>query len=69
MLLVTLIFGTRLRGSRSWLDLGPVYFQPVEVVRLALAAALAAYADRRYREVRQWAGPCPCWCWRGFTSG
>lgn len=69
VLLVTLVFGTRLRGSRSWIDLGPVYFQPVEVVRLALAAALAAYADRRYREVRQWAGAVPLLVLAGFYFG
>ncbi len=69
VLIATLVFGTRLRGSRSWIDLGPVYFQPVEVVRLAMAAALAAYADRRYREVRQWTGAVPLLLMAGFYFG
>lgn len=69
VLVATLVFGTRLRGSRSWIDLGPVYFQPVEVVRLLLAAALAAYADRRYREIRQWTGALPLLALAGVYFG
>jgi rod shape determining protein RodA len=55
-LAATLVVGTRLRGSRSWIDLGTFYFQPVEVTRLALAVALAAYAAARERDLRYWTG-------------
>jgi rod shape determining protein RodA len=53
---LTLVAGTRLRGSRSWIDLGTVYFQPVEITRLGLAVAIAAYASARTRDLRQWRG-------------
>jgi len=52
LLVVTLVFGVSLRGSRSWIDLGPIYFQPIEVVRLGLATVLASLACRR--DVRFW---------------
>ncbi len=32
VLVLTLLVGTRLRGSRSWIDLGPLYFQPVSTL-------------------------------------
>jgi hypothetical protein len=58
-LIFTLLFGTRLRGSRSWIDLGSFYFQPVEITRLALAVALAAYANARSRDLLHWRGSVP----------
>ncbi|MGQ0645018.1 MAG: rod shape-determining protein RodA [Elusimicrobiota bacterium] len=54
LLVAVLIFGTRLRGSKSWFNLGVIFFQPVELTRLALAVAVAAYVDVFYRELRQW---------------
>lgn len=59
LLILTLLFGTRLRGSRSWIDLGSLYFQPVEITRLALAVALAAYANARSRNLLHWRGSIP----------
>jgi hypothetical protein len=59
LLIFTLLFGTRLRGSRSWIDLGSLYFQPVEITRLGLAVALAAYANARSRDLHQWRGSIP----------
>jgi len=56
LLVLTLLVGTRLRGSKSWIDLHWFYFQPVELARLALAVALAAHADANGRELRQWPG-------------
>lgn len=56
LLVAVLVVGVRLRGSRSWFDLQLFFFQPVEVTRLALAVALAAYADARHRELRDWQG-------------
>jgi len=53
-LVAVLIVGTRLRGFKSWFHLGFFYFQPVELTRLGLAAALAAYAEARARDMRNW---------------
>ncbi|MBI4397355.1 MAG: rod shape-determining protein RodA [Elusimicrobia bacterium] len=56
LLIGVLIFGARLRGSRSWFDLHFFYFQPVEITRLALTVAVAAYADAYPRGLREWQG-------------
>lgn len=55
-LVMVLLFGVRMRGSRSWFHFHWFYFQPVEVTRLALAVALAGYADVRFRDLREWSG-------------
>lgn len=59
LLLATLVFGTRLRGSKSWINFHWFYFQPVEVTRLLLAVGLAAIAEARSREIRHWPGLVP----------
>jgi rod shape determining protein RodA len=69
LLLLTLVVGVRLRGSRSWIDLGPVYFQPVELTRLALAVALATYVDSRSRDIRHWTGMAPPLLLAGLHAG
>lgn len=69
LLVLTLLFGTRLRGSKSWIDFHWFYFQPVEVTRLLLAVALAAYADARGRSVRQWPGIMPALLLAGAHFG
>lgn len=46
-LLVTLLGGETIRGSRSWLDLGWFNLQTSEFAKLALALALAAVVSRR----------------------
>jgi rod shape determining protein RodA len=56
LLIMVLVFGVKLRGSKSWFDLGFIYFQPVEVTRLGLAVSLAAYAEQRFRDMRDWTG-------------
>lgn len=56
LLVFTLVAGTRMRGSKSWINLHWFYFQPVELVRLILAIALAAYADAKWRDMKYWTG-------------
>ncbi|MGI9252309.1 MAG: FtsW/RodA/SpoVE family cell cycle protein, partial [Thermomicrobiales bacterium] len=47
LLLLTLVFGQEIRGARLWLRLGPVQFQPSELLRITLVAWLAGYLDER----------------------
>lgn len=56
LLIGVLVFGVRLRGSKSWFDFHWFYFQPVEVARLALAIGLSAYADAHFRRMGEWQG-------------
>ncbi|MCL4295861.1 MAG: FtsW/RodA/SpoVE family cell cycle protein [Anaerolineae bacterium] len=62
LLAATLVLGVNPSGygPRLWLQLGPIYFQPSEPLKLLLVIFLAAYlADRRrqLREVKAYIGP------------
>ena len=41
--------GSKLLGARRWLVLGPINFQPAEVIKLSLALYLAKVADQEKR--------------------
>jgi len=49
LLIGVLAFGSTIRGTTGWFAFGPVSFQPVEFMKVALAVALAAYFSRRAR--------------------
>ena len=42
LLLVVLIFGREVNGAKSWVRIGPVGFQPAEVMKLAFLAGACA---------------------------
>ncbi len=51
LLVLVLLYGSEINGSRSWLVLGPVHFQPSEVGKLAVLLTLAnslANLNRRH---------------------
>ncbi len=45
LLLLVLVAGTNINGSRSWFRMGPLSIQPAEFAKLATALALAKYLD------------------------
>lgn len=47
LLVAVLVVGERVGGSRRWLDLGPVNFQPSEFAKFAVVVALAAVMERK----------------------
>jgi cell division protein FtsW (lipid II flippase) len=57
LLLLTMVFGSDPNGSgaRLWLVVGPINFQPMELVKLLLVVFLAAYLEE-YRELLALAG-------------
>lgn len=46
LLLATIFLAHEHKGSRSWLDIGPVSLQPAEFAKFATALALAKFVDR-----------------------
>lgn len=46
-----LVFGDPIKGARSWFVLGPVSFQPVDVMKIILIIVLAKYFSRRHIEI------------------
>ncbi|MBI2623099.1 MAG: rod shape-determining protein RodA [Candidatus Liptonbacteria bacterium] len=47
-------FGPVVRHTRSWLVLGPLNFQPVELMKVALILLYASYFSRRHLGVARW---------------
>ena len=47
LLIGVLIFGQTVRGATGWYVMGPVSFQPVEFMKIALVIALSTYFARR----------------------
>ncbi len=59
VLTLVLLFATifnphTIKGSRSWLVLGPVRLQPAEFAKFATALALAKFMSRYGYDIRQW---------------
>ena len=61
-LLYTLALGHRVSGSKSWVNLGPVAFQPSELIKMVVVVALARYLSElrssRYMTFSQVAKAC-----------
>lgn len=45
-LLAVLVYGKATKGATSWIEFGPVKFQPSEFAKMATALALAGFLDR-----------------------
>ncbi len=54
LLLVTIFVAKDVKGSRSWLHLGPVSLQPAEFAKFATALALARFVDNWDIDLRKW---------------
>ena len=61
-LLYTLAMGHTVAGSKSWVGLGPIAFQPSELIKMVVVVALARYLSelrsRRYMTFMQIAKAC-----------
>jgi rod shape determining protein RodA len=62
VLLYTLAMGHRVSGSKSWVNLGPLAFQPSELIKMVVVVALARYFSElrssRYMSFSQIAKAC-----------
>jgi Bacterial cell division membrane protein len=53
LLIVTIFIAPDVKGSRSWLQLGPVSIQPAEFAKFATALALAKYMNAHSYDIKQ----------------
>ncbi len=54
LLLVTLVVAREINGARSWLQIGPIQFQPAEFAKTATALMLAKYISGLPLKARGW---------------
>ena len=54
LLTAALTIGPVIRNARSWLVLGPLSFQPVELAKIALILFYASYFSRRHLAIARW---------------
>ncbi len=52
LLVAVIFFGLEVNGAQRWLDLGPIAFQPSEILKLSLPLLLAAYLGKRHMPPR-----------------
>ncbi len=51
LLVIVLVAGKKVSGARSWLDLGPLGFQPAEFAKIGTILALSAFLSRRNTDI------------------
>lgn len=51
LLVITLFAAKSIRGTHSWLIIGPIRFQPSELVKISLILLYASFFSRRHLEV------------------
>ncbi len=59
LLIVTIFIAPEIKGSRSWLVIGPVSFQPAELAKMATALALAKYMSHHNFKLKGWKDMLP----------
>lgn len=51
LLLVVLVIGRKTSGARSWLDFGPIGFQPSEIAKIGTIMVLSAFISRKNTDI------------------
>jgi rod shape determining protein RodA len=59
LLIVTIFVAPDIKGSRSWIVIGPVSFQPAELAKMATALALAKFMSRYNYRIKAWKDMLP----------
>jgi rod shape determining protein RodA len=54
LLIITIFVAKDIKGSRSWLEFGPIRFQPAELAKMATALALSKYMSSYNYKLKAW---------------
>jgi len=54
LLILVLIFGKTIRGSKAWLDFGLFTFQPSEITKILFILSLGGFLDKNSKELYRW---------------
>lgn len=69
LLLLVPALSTAKNGATRWLDLGPLSFQPAELLKIAMVVYLATWFERRQEELKSfWDGVFPFMVMIGLAS-
>lgn len=56
LLIIVLVFGVERGGSSSWLVMGPIQFQPAEMIKVFVSVGLAGIMSRPHFHIKTWRG-------------
>ncbi len=59
LLIATIFVAPDIKGSRSWIVIGPISFQPAEIAKMATALALAKFMNTYGFKLRSWKNMIP----------
>lgn len=59
LLILTIFIAPDIKGSRSWLIIGPISFQPAELAKMATALALAKFTSQYNYKIKKWTDLLP----------
>ena len=59
LLILTIFIAPEIKGSRSWLIIGPISFQPAELAKMATALALAKFMSSYNYKIKTWKDIAP----------
>ena len=51
LLIVVLVIGRKTSGARSWLDIGPIGFQPSELAKLGTILVMSLFLSRKNTDI------------------
>jgi len=54
LLILTIFVAHDIKGSRSWLEIGPISFQPAELAKMATALALSKFMSSYNYKLKNW---------------
>src|ERR1035437_5666882 len=54
LLIITIFVAKDIKGSRSWLEFGPIRFQPAELAKMATALAISKYMSSYNYKLKAW---------------
>lgn len=56
LMIVTMTIGKEINGRKRWLQIGPLSFQPTEIVKIALIIFMAVLIVNMGNEIHEWTG-------------
>jgi len=66
LLVAVLVFGKSVKGAQAWIPLGPIRFQPAELVKILMIICLARYLSERVGKLNTWGELLPVFIYLGI---